>query len=363
MEICGYKVVKRLSTSEFSDVYLLEDSIVAKVPKHKDQDFIKRINYEAEILKDLQGLDSIVKLIGTCEWNGLPVILMEYIDGLDLYEYINTYGPLKGYDKILFAEKLLDILKRIHGRGYVLRDLKPNHIIFRHGRVHDIVLIDFGCSYRHGQTVGPIDRRISSGSYTHPHLEKYGGSFYYYDLYSYGAVLLFAFTGKDPMLASPEEAGLLEDLVRACLDPKRSEELGSALNINIPDRVTIELEDRRIEVKIGKVVIGRVGKDDVYIVSDSEHIWLCKDIDMFISRLDEGGHVAIDFINMKIIRLSRINKPAVYRNGIWIPVKHEMQIKPDDKIALAYGEKSDRSYLIIKVKIKFKLIFYEFTKI
>ena len=81
-------------------------------------------------------------------WEGYNTYnyVLEYIDGIDLFEYITTNGPIKEMEVIRLTKILLDTLQAVHNAGVIHRDLKPENImlILQGTNIINLKLIDFG---------------------------------------------------------------------------------------------------------------------------------------------------------------------------------------------------------------------------
>ncbi len=88
-------------------------------------------------------------------------LVMEFIDGPTMQEFAQKLPPT--LDQALAATlRILDILETSHQLPLFHRDLKPDNVIFRHGRWEDPVLVDFGIAWYHNDP--DIDFRTPDGS-------------------------------------------------------------------------------------------------------------------------------------------------------------------------------------------------------
>ena len=103
---------------------------------------LARLQREYKLLERLYGNEHIVRCIGWCEDAEVgPCIVMEYVDGETLADYLKTSPSNKDKKRIL--NELLDALAFIHSHQVMHNDLKPENILIaRNG--HNVKLIDFG---------------------------------------------------------------------------------------------------------------------------------------------------------------------------------------------------------------------------
>lgn len=103
---------------------------------------LARLQREYKILEQLYGNEHIVRCISWCEDAEVgPCIVMEYVDGATLSDFLKTSPSNKEKKRIL--GELLDALAFVHSHQVVHNDLKPENILItRNG--HNVKLIDFG---------------------------------------------------------------------------------------------------------------------------------------------------------------------------------------------------------------------------
>ena len=228
--------------------------------------------------------------VGTLEEGGVPYIVMEHLEGLDLGQLIDQEGALPIEESCEIALQACEALSEVHAAGIVHRDLKPSNLFVT--RKADgspaVKLLDFGISKL--TTLGGSDEPgldpaltqtatiMGSPSYMSPEqLKSTKEVDHRADVWSLGAVLYEALTGKpafrgeslpqvcamiaseDPVLPSTRREGIPLDLERTVLrclekDPgKRAtlRDLARTLAKFAPDRARSCLE--RIEATVGGV--------------------------------------------------------------------------------------------------------------
>lgn len=103
---------------------------------------LARLQREYKIFEQLYGNEHIVRCIGWCEDAEVgPCIVMEYVDGETLTDYLKTHPSNKEKKHVL--NELLDAVGFIHKHQVVHNDLKPENILITHNG-HNVKLIDFG---------------------------------------------------------------------------------------------------------------------------------------------------------------------------------------------------------------------------
>ncbi len=192
-----YELLQLIGSGGMSKVYLARDlhlnrPVAVKVSK-KEFPF-----GEIEFLKELehQGLPQIYDYFKQEE---KIYLVMEYIDGVSLRQYLNRYGALKEEQAVKWALELCRILRYLHERhpAIIYRDLKPENIMIRRDGM--LKLIDLGGALQY--SCGSKRETLCAGTfgYCPPEQWKETGGDVTWDVYGVGAVLHEMLTGVNPL--------------------------------------------------------------------------------------------------------------------------------------------------------------------
>jgi serine/threonine protein kinase len=131
---------------------------------------------------------NIVRVMRFFEANCTGYMVMEFVDGTPLVDWVATRRPLPRQRLFRFIEPLLSGLEVIHRSGYLHRDIKPANIYLRGDA--SPVLLDFGSAR---QLAGAADRELTAivtpGYAPLEHYHAQGKQGPWSELYSVGAVV------------------------------------------------------------------------------------------------------------------------------------------------------------------------------
>lgn len=127
---------------------------------------------EASVLRLLQGCTNVISLI----YVGDNFLILQCIDGGDLYSTIKRDGPLSFQHSFNVLAQVTSALDEIHDRGYAHLDVKPENVLIQNTSIDmQVLLCDFGCAHRTSSSLrGLIGTRqfaapeILNGSRYHP---------------------------------------------------------------------------------------------------------------------------------------------------------------------------------------------------
>lgn len=181
----------------------VEDRWVAvKILKEEfsnNSDFLRRFRNESKAIAVLSH-PNIVKVFDVSFGDKIQYIVMEYIDGITLKQYIEQEGIIRWNEALHFTTQILLALEHAHDKGIIHRDIKPQNIMLL--RDGTIKVADFGIArFLQSETQTMTDKAIGSVHYIAP--EQARGDYITdkADIYSVGVMLYEMITGKLPFEA------------------------------------------------------------------------------------------------------------------------------------------------------------------
>ncbi len=199
-----YELLELIGVGGMADIYkakdITEDKIVAvKILKNEfvgSEDFIRRFRNESKAIA-LLSHPNIVKIFDVGFTEKLQFIVMEYIDGITLTDYIAKQGVLKWRDVVHFTMQILKALQHAHDRGIVHRDIKPQNVMLLSDGT--IKVMDFGIARFNRETDKTVsDKAIGSVHYISPEQARGDVTDERSDIYSIGVMMYEMLTGKKP---------------------------------------------------------------------------------------------------------------------------------------------------------------------
>jgi len=210
----------------------MDDRIVAvKILKDEfltNEDFTRRFKNESKAIAILSH-PNIVKVFDVSFGARLQYIVMEYIDGITLKEYIEQQKDIRWRESVHFTVQILRALQHAHDKGIVHRDIKPQNIMLLPDGT--IKVTDFGIARFARQNLnatGDADKAIGSVHYISPEQARGAITDEKADIYSVGVMLYEMLTGRLPFEA---DNAVSVAIMQMQAEPKKPSELNS----EIPD--------------------------------------------------------------------------------------------------------------------------------
>jgi serine/threonine protein kinase/Tfp pilus assembly protein PilF len=215
-----YKILQKLGEGGFGKTYLVEDlNIPIKPLKRRvvKQLLSQKINLATKFKKEANALarldhPQIPVLCDYFEFNGIPYIVQDYIEGHDLSKEIASSKDVKNVDTtrcwteqdvVGFLVDMLGILNYIHAQGIIHRDIKPSNIMRREAD-DMLILIDFGLVKNINVNSSSQSEKYGTNGYTP--VEQWSGKVQFNsDIYALGMTVIQAITGLNPNRFSNEQ--------------------------------------------------------------------------------------------------------------------------------------------------------------
>ncbi len=199
-----YQIGETIGGGGMANVYLANDIIlnrdvavkVLRLDYANDEEFIARFDREAQSATSLSH-PNVVNIYDVGEEDHILYMVMEYVDGMTLKEYIQRYGPIDVQEALDIMKQVTAAISHAHANDIVHRDIKPQNILIdSYGRVK---VTDFGIAVALSATsLTQTNSILGSVHYLSPEQARGGMATKKSDVYSLGIVLFELLTGRLP---------------------------------------------------------------------------------------------------------------------------------------------------------------------
>lgn len=204
-------------------VKILKDEFLA------NEEFSNRFKNESKAIAILSH-PNIVKVYDVFFSERLQYIVMEYIEGITLKEYIKQQKIVGWKEAVHFTTQILRALQHAHDKGIVHRDIKPQNImVLQNG---NIKVADFGIArFSRGETQTITENgAIGSVHYISPEQARGELTDAQADIYSVGVVLYEMITGRLPF---DSESAVSVALMQVQAEPVRPRDINPMIPIGL----------------------------------------------------------------------------------------------------------------------------------
>ncbi|MGN0449317.1 MAG: Stk1 family PASTA domain-containing Ser/Thr kinase [Ruminococcus sp.] len=237
-----YEIHELIGVGGMANVYRCTDTIddrevAIKILKDEylnNDEFIRRFKNESKAIAMLSH-PNIVKVYDVSFGDMIQYIVMEYIDGITLKEYIDRQGIIEWKDAIHLATQILKALQHAHECGIVHRDIKPQNIMLLQDGT--IKVTDFGIArFSDKATRTMTEQAIGSVHYIAPEQARGDVTDGKTDIYSVGVMLYEMLTGKLPF---DGDSAVSVALMQLQSTPKRPREVNPGIPIGL-EQITMK---------------------------------------------------------------------------------------------------------------------------
>lgn len=157
----------------------------------------KRFLDEAQVMARFNKNEGIVKILDFFEANNTAYIVMEYLEGITLKQYLGKYGVLQFRNLIEMMLPLREALIEIHSQGLIHRDISPDNIMVQHNG--KLKLMDFGAARDYTESGNKSLTVILKPGYAPPEqYQTHGVQGPWTDIYALCATIYKCLTGITP---------------------------------------------------------------------------------------------------------------------------------------------------------------------
>lgn len=215
----------------------IDDRIVAiKILKEEylsNEEFKRRFKNESKAIAVLSH-PNIVRVYNVSFGDKLQYIVMEYVDGITLKEYIEQQGVINWKEAVHFVGQILAALQHAHDKGIVHQDIKPQNIMLLQDGT--IKVTDFGIARFSRSDVNTIsDKAIGSVHYISPEQARGEMTDEKADIYSVGVVLYEMLTGQLPFQS---DSAVSVALMQVQQEPVRPSQIFPSIPLGL-EQITI----------------------------------------------------------------------------------------------------------------------------
>lgn len=244
-----YEIHELIGVGGMANVYRCTDTlddreVAIKILKDEflnNEEFIRRFKNESKAIAMLSH-PNIVKVYDVSFGDMIQYIVMEYIDGITLKEYIDQQGIIEWKDVLHLTIQVLKALQHAHECGIVHRDIKPQNIMLLQDGT--IKVTDFGIArFSDKATRTMTDQAIGSVHYIAPEQARGDSTDGKTDIYSVGVMLYEMLTGTLPF---DGDSAVTVALMQLQSTPKRPREVNPAIPAGL-EQITMRAMEKNPE--------------------------------------------------------------------------------------------------------------------
>ena len=184
-----------------------------------DEEFVKRFKIEAQSVASLSH-PNVVSIYDVGFQDNMHYIVMEYVDGMTLKDYINKHGAINWQEAVKITIQICSAIDHAHKNNIVHRDIKPHNILMTKEGIAKVT--DFGIARAiTSSTITMVGSTIGSVHYFSPEQARGGFIDEKSDLYSLGIAMYEMVTGSVPFDGDSPVAVALKHIQEKPVEPRK----------------------------------------------------------------------------------------------------------------------------------------------
>ena len=195
-----------------------------------------RFMQEARALARFSGARGIVDVRDFFEENNTAYIVMEFVDGVTLKQYLKDHGTLSPEETLRLLTPVMESLTLLHRENLIHRDISPDNIMITNGEVK---LLDFGAARSVGGDQRSLSVLLKPGYAPFEQYQSHGKQGPWTDVYALCATMYKCITGVRPDESASrlyEESLKAPSALGVAIDPQMEAALLKGLSVRTEDR-------------------------------------------------------------------------------------------------------------------------------